>query len=124
MDAVLAGSRPEVTFAPAQSTAAAPPFSLALLDGTRVQAAATWRTRPVVAFFFASWCSRCATQQQALEPVADADHDVVDFVGVAGQDKPGVEGLGGDARRGYPVGIDAGLETWRRYAVRTHPPSS
>ncbi len=119
----LPGALPSgVSFAPATSTAVAPPFSLALLDGTRVEAAALWRSRPVVVFFFASWCSRCATQQKALAPLAEKYRDVVTFVGVGGQDKPpAVKAWLDDHDVTYPVGIDGRLETWRRYAVRQPP---
>jgi peroxiredoxin len=111
-----------VTFAPATSAANAPPFSLARLDGTRVDAASPWKQRPVVVFFFASWCGRCATQQAALKPLAERYRDVVTFVGVGGQDKaPAVRSWLDDHDVTYPVGIDGGMETWRRYAVRTPP---
>jgi peroxiredoxin len=119
----LPGALPSgVTFAPASSTAAAPPFSLSLLDGTRVDGAALWKQRPVVVFFFASWCSRCATQQDALAPLVDDYRDVVTFVGVGGQDKaPAVKSWLDAHDVTYPVGIDRGLATWRRYAVRQPP---
>ena len=119
----LPGALPSgVTFAPATSTAVAPPFSLSLLDGTRVEAASLWKQRPVVVFFFASWCSRCATQQDALKPLAEKYRDVVTFVGVGGQDKgPAVKSWLDAHDVTYPVGIDGGMETWRRYAVRTPP---
>ncbi|WP_053226546.1 TlpA family protein disulfide reductase [Solirubrobacter soli] len=119
----LPGALPDgVTFAPATSTAAAPPFSLSLLDGTRVDAAALWKQRPVVVFFFASWCSRCATQQKALAPLASKYRDVVTFVGVGGQDKaPAVKSWLDAHDVTYPVGIDGGMDTWRRYAIRTPP---
>ena len=119
----LPGALPSgVSFAASTSNAVAPPFSLALLDGTRVEAASLWRSRPVVVFFFASWCSRCATQQHALAPLAEKYRDVVAFVGVGGQDKaPAVKAWLDAHDVTYPVGIDGGLETWRRYAVRQPP---
>ena len=53
-----------VTFAAATSSAAAPPFSLKLLDGTpRGRGQALDATARSSLFFFASWCSRCADQQ-------------------------------------------------------------
>ncbi|HWK28800.1 MAG TPA: TlpA disulfide reductase family protein [Solirubrobacter sp.] len=111
-----------VRFAPATSTAVAPPFSLALLDGTRVEGAKLWRDRPVVLFFFGSWCSRCAKQQQELSPLVSKYEDVVTFVGVAGKDKPpAVRAWLEDHGVTYPVGIDGSLESWRRYAVRQPP---
>jgi peroxiredoxin len=111
-----------VTFAAPPSTAVAPPFSLSLLDGTRVKAASLWKDRPVVVFFFASWCSRCAQQQKALAPLVDDYRDVVTFVGVGGQDKPAAVRSWLDAHDvTYPVGIDASLNTWKHYAVRQPP---
>jgi peroxiredoxin len=119
----LPGKLPSgVTFAPAESTAAAPPFSLSLLDGTRVDAASLWKSRPVVVFFFASYCSRCASQQQDLAPLIDDYRDVVTFVGVGGKEKtPAVRAWLDDHDVTYPVGLDATMDTWRRYAVRTPP---
>ena len=121
--ATLPGPLPSgVTFAAATSTASAPPFSLKLLDGTPVEAAKLWRDRPVVVFFFASWCSRCATQQERLDPLVKRYRDVVTFVGVGGQDKAPAIKTWLDAHGvTYPVALDGGLETWRRYAVRQPP---
>jgi cytochrome c biogenesis protein CcmG/thiol:disulfide interchange protein DsbE len=111
--AMLPGSLPEgVSFAAATSTATAPPFALRLLDGTRVDAARLWRDRPLVVFFLASLCSRCASQQERLAPLVERDRDVVTFVGVAGQDRaPAVRSWLGAHDVTYPVGIDGRLET-------------
>jgi peroxiredoxin len=121
--ATLPGPLPAgVSFAAATSTAPAPPFSLKLLDGTPVEAAKLWRDRPVVVFFFASWCSRCATQQERLAPLVERYRDVVTFVGVGGQDKAPAVKTWLDAHDvTYPVAIDEALATWRRYAVRQPP---
>jgi len=121
--ATLPGPLPSgVRFAAPASTAEAPPFSLELLDGTPVQASKLWRDRPVVVFFFASWCSRCATQQERLAPLVKRYRDVVTFVGVGGQDKPPAVKSWLDAHDvTYPVAIDGGLDMWRRYAVRQPP---
>jgi peroxiredoxin len=121
--ATLPGPLPSgVTFAPATTTAAAPAFALKLLDGTPVVASNLWRDRPVVVFFFASWCSRCATQQARLEPLVKRYQDVVTFIGVGGQDKPSAVKTWLDAHDvTYPVAIDGQLATWRTYAVRQPP---
>ncbi len=101
---------------------AAPPFTLALLDGTRVSGAELWKTRPVVVFFFASWCSRCATQQKALASLAHRWGGAVAFVGIAARDQPGaLKPWLSDHDVGYPVGIDSGLAISKRYAIRTPP---
>ena len=115
------GSRP-VTYAPVDTTAVAPPFSLTLLDGKQVDSASLWKRRPVVVLFFASWCSKCAQQQDALAKVLDDYGDAVDVVGIAGQDTPdAVKAWADEHHADYPVGIDPDLATWRRYAVRTPP---
>jgi cytochrome c biogenesis protein CcmG/thiol:disulfide interchange protein DsbE len=121
--ATLPGPLPSgVRFAPATSQAQAPPFSLKLLDGTPVEAAKLWRDRPVVVFFFASWCSRCVTQQERLAPLIKRYRDVVTFVGVGAQDKaPAVKSWLDAHDVTYPVGIDASLDTWKHYAVRQPP---
>jgi peroxiredoxin len=116
------GGAQRVTYAPVDTTAVAPPFSLTLLDGTRLDSASLWKQRPVVVLFFASWCSKCATQQDTLGKVLDDYGDAVDVVGIAGQDTPGAVRSWVDKHDArYPVGIDADLATWRRYAVRTPP---
>jgi peroxiredoxin len=121
--ATLPGPLPSgVTFAAPTSTAEAPAFSLKLLDGTPLKASSLWRDRPVVVFFFASWCSRCATQQASLEPLVKRYKDVVTFVGVGGQDKaPAVKDWLDAHDVTYPVAIDSALATWRTYAVRQPP---
>jgi peroxiredoxin len=112
----------KVTYAPVETTAIAPPFALKLLDGTTLDSASLWKHKPVVVSFFASWCSKCATQQDGLKQVIDDYGDAVDFVGIAGQDTPEAVGTWVKAHDvGFPVGIDTDLATWRRYAVRTPP---
>jgi peroxiredoxin len=101
---------------------AAPAFTVSLLDGTRVSSASLWKERPLVVFFFDSWCSRCASQQQTIANVAKRYGDAVAVVGLAGRDtngtlKPWLSKHG----VGYPVAIDPELETWKRYAVLTPP---
>jgi peroxiredoxin len=111
-----------VSFKPAGSSAEAPPFTLKLLDGTRVDSKQLWSDRPVVVFFFASWCSRCAEQQHKLAPVVEDFRDVVTFVGLGGKDKPAAVRAWLDEHDvTYPVGIDAELAIWKPYAVRTPP---
>jgi thiol-disulfide isomerase/thioredoxin len=116
------GKAKDVTYAKVDTTAVAPPFSLALLSGKTLDSASLWQRRPVVVLFFASWCSKCARQQDGLKQVMDDYGDAVGFVGIAGQDTP--EAVGSWVKEhdvGYPVGIDRDLATWRRYAVRTPP---
>ena len=73
-------------------------------------------------FFFASWCSRCATQQERWRRWSTTTATSSTFVGVGGQDKaPAVKSWLDAHDVTYPVGIDGGLEIWRRYAVRQPP---
>ncbi|RKQ92550.1 peroxiredoxin [Solirubrobacter pauli] len=112
----------DVTFAPVESTAVAPPIAMKLLDGTSLDVATLWRDRPVVVFFMASWCSRCGTQQEVFAPIIERYGDAVGFVGVAGRDKAEpLKRWVADHQVGYPVGTDPDLAIWRRYAVRTPP---
>lgn len=111
-----------VSYAPSESTALAPPFTLKLLDGTQLDVATLWKDRPAVLLFFASWCSKCATQQETLAKLGEQYGDKVAFVGVAGQDTAEkVRTWLSDHKVSYPVGIDPDLAIWRRYAVRTPP---
>jgi peroxiredoxin len=119
----LPGALPSgVTFAAADGAAAAPPFALTLLDGTRVDSGGLWRERPLVLFFFASWCSRCADQQHKLQTLVERYRDVVTFVGLAGKDKPAAVRSWLETHDvTYPIGIDDDLAIWKPYAVRTPP---
>ena len=117
------GSQAPVSYAPAPPDApTAPPFTLKLLDGQTVQSRSLWRARPVVLFFFSSWCSECASEQRELAPLVSRYRDRVSFLGVAGSDKPEpLRSFVGDHDVGYPVGIDTDLAIWKRYAIRTPP---
>jgi peroxiredoxin len=117
------GGHAAVSYAPAPPDAPkAPPFSLRLLDGKTLRAGSLWDARPVVLFFFSSWCSECAAEQQRLAPLVDRYRGEVSFVGIAGSDKPApLQAFVGDHDVGYPVGIDADLAIWKRYAIRTPP---
>ena len=101
---------------------AAPEFSLTLLDGTRVTGAELWGERPVVLYFFASWCGPCAEQQPDLTALAEEHGDTVVFLGVAGQDEPEAVGEYLDEHAvPYPAAIDPDLGVWRAYGVREPP---
>ncbi|MDA0181008.1 TlpA family protein disulfide reductase [Solirubrobacter phytolaccae] len=111
-----------VSYAPAETEAKSPPLELTLLDDTKLDVATLWRDRPTVLFFFASWCSRCAAQQDTLAAMGERYGDKVAFVGVAGKDtKEKLRPWLTDHKVGYPVGIDPDLKKWRQYAVRTPP---
>jgi len=112
----------DVTYAPVKTAGNAPPFSLKTVDGKPLSAAAHWKAKPVVVAFFASWCSKCATQQDNLKKVLDDYGDAIDVIGVAGQEDPATVKAWADKHDvSYPVVVDSSLATWRQYAVRTPP---
>lgn len=120
----MPGPVPEgVTFLDADdSLPPAPDVSLNLLDGTLLTGSDLWERRPVVLFFFASWCTACARLQPGLVDLAERYRDRVVFVGIAGEDKqdalaPYLE----EHDVPYPVAIDERLTVWRSYGVREPP---
>jgi peroxiredoxin len=54
----------------------APPLAGVLLDGRSFDLLAAAKERPVLVYFWASWCSVCRLQQGTIDNVA-RDHDVV-----------------------------------------------
>jgi thiol-disulfide isomerase/thioredoxin len=120
----LPGPVPEgVTFVDADpSLPPAPEMSLRLLDGKPLTGSEMWEERPVVLFFFASWCTECARLQPGLVQLAERYRDRVLFVGVAGEDKEEALATYLDEHEvPYPVGIDQRLRVWRSYGVREPP---
>ena len=120
----LPGPVPEgVTFIDADdSLPPAPEMSLNLLDGTLLTGSDLWARRPVVLFFFASWCTACARVQPRLVKLAERYRDRVVFVGIAGEDEADeVAAFLDEHEVPYPVGIDERLAVWRSYGVREPP---
>jgi len=100
----------------------APEFSLTLMDGTHVTGSALWRERPVVLFFFASWCGVCPDQEADLKVLAERYDDSVVFLGIAGEDEhEAVIGYLEEHDVSHAAAIDSGLSVWRNYAVREPP---
>ena len=92
------------------------------MDGTAVSGPELWRERPVVLFFFASWCGTCARQQAQMTELAMRYTDRAVFLGIAGEDEHASVASYLDAHRvPYPVTIDPDLGVWRNYAVREPP---
>lgn len=112
-----------VTFGePPTGLPAAPPFTLTLMDGAEVSVAELWADRPVVLFFFASWCGACAEQQALLADLLDEHGDAIAVLGIAGEDTPEDVGAFLDEHEvGHAVGIDPDLGIWRSYAALEPP---
>jgi len=112
-------SPPGVTYIAAPPTAPpAPAFTLELLDGSTLDLAEQWRTRPVVLVFFETWCELCAQQQPDITALSEEYRDTVLFVGV-GRDSSAEDATAFTHEHDidYPVGLDATGEVWRRYRV-------
>jgi cytochrome c biogenesis protein CcmG, thiol:disulfide interchange protein DsbE len=68
----------------------APAFSLrTLANPGRDVTLATFRGRPLVINFWASWCVPCRTEMPLLEQAFRAEHGRVQFLGIDANDTPG-----------------------------------
>jgi len=95
------------------------PFSLPdLRDPSRSVALASFRGRPVVVNFWASWCVPCRKEMPAFEQVAEELGAKVAFVGVNHQDGrgPANELLDQTGVR-YPVAFDPAGKTALAYGL-------
>ena len=66
----------------AQAHAAAPSFSLADLDG-RTRSLESFRGKPVLVNFWASWCPPCRAELPELQALWSAHQGCLDVVGIA-----------------------------------------
>ena len=121
--AALPGPVPSgVTFLQAGDAPPAPEFSLTLMDGTQVTGSELWADRPVLLFFFASWCGVCAEQQSMVTSIAERYGDAIAVIGVGGEDEADAVAEYLDEHQVlYPVGIDEDLDVWRLYAAEEPP---
>jgi cytochrome c biogenesis protein CcmG/thiol:disulfide interchange protein DsbE len=69
-----------------KETELAPPIELRRLGGEDTVSLASFRGRPVVVNFFASWCVPCRKELPAIQTVASKLGDRVAFLGVDHQD--------------------------------------
>jgi thiol-disulfide isomerase/thioredoxin len=92
------------------------------MDETKVTGAELWAERPLVLFFFASWCGVCPAQQADITALTESYGDSVTFLGVAGEDEPeAVAEYLDEHEVPHAVGIDDDLDLWLNYAVREPP---
>jgi cytochrome c biogenesis protein CcmG, thiol:disulfide interchange protein DsbE len=87
---------------------AAPEIAVQKLDGG-VTKLSDLRGRPVVLNFWASWCTPCQAESQALRQAAEARSSQVAFLGVDIKDAPAAARAYQDRNRlPYPIGPAAG----------------
>jgi peroxiredoxin len=112
-----------VTF-PAASAASptAPDFHVSLVDGTAVSGSGLWADRPVLLYFFDTWCRPCAAERAGLDSLASRYRDVAVVLGVVGDEQAATVRHYLIAHPvSYPVAIDASRQVWLRYAAAEPP---
>lgn len=102
----------------------AAPFSLPRLGGGAPVSLSSFRGKPTILNFFASWCVDCRAELAAFGAVSRADSGRVHFVGVDSNDTNAALARSLLARAGahYPVAVDAnGAVANGRYLVAALP---
>jgi peroxiredoxin len=110
--------------APERTDAAvAPRFNLTLVDGAVVDMGTLWADRPVLLFFFSSWCGTCADQEAYMAEIVGRYGDAIPVIGIAGQDTPGdVTTFLDEHAVDHPVGFDSDDgRIWDLYGVAEPP---
>jgi peroxiredoxin len=103
----------------------APDFSLPSLAGTGSISLASFRGKPVIVNFFASWCRDCRGELGAMATVARTAKGRVAVVGVDANDNSEAEATSLLAAAGatYPVAVDAHATVASEYLVSALPVS-
>ena len=103
----------------------APGFSLPSLAGTGSVSLASFRGKPVIVNFFASWCRDCRGELGAMATVARTAKGRVAVVGVDANDtsEPEATSLLAAAGATYPVAVDAHATVASEYLVSALPVS-
>jgi cytochrome c biogenesis protein CcmG, thiol:disulfide interchange protein DsbE len=101
----------------------APGFSLPPLGGTSPITLASFRGKPVIVNFFASWCRDCRAELGAMATVARAEQGKVAVVGVDSNEssEAAVTRLLAAAGATYPVAVDARATVASEYLVSALP---
>lgn len=99
----------------------APDGELVLADGSIAVSELT-ADRPVVLFFFESWCGTCAVGQAGLNAAVERYGDAVTFVGVASASEvDAIADYGREHEVAYALARDPGGELARAFAVDEAP---
>ena len=103
----------------------APAFSLPALQGGNPVSLSTFRGRPVIVNFFASWCRDCRAELGAVARVARATSGRLTVVGVDSNETSvtTAKQLLTAAGATYPVGVDAQAKVASQYLIQALPVS-
>ena len=103
----------------------APAFSLPALQGASPVSLSTFRGKPVIVNFFASWCRDCRAELAAVARVARATSGRLTVVGVDSNETSTVTArqLLTAAGAAYPVAVDAQAKVASQYEIQALPVS-
>jgi thiol-disulfide isomerase/thioredoxin len=105
--------------------ATAPAFSLPPLGGGDAVSLASFRGKPVIVNFFASWCPDCRAELDAMATVARRSVGHVAVIGVDSNESSDAAAtqLLKAAHATYPVGLDNSAKVATRYLIEALPVS-
>ncbi len=103
----------------------APDFTLPALGGGAPVSLSAHRGRPLVVNFFASWCSECRAELDAVATVARSAGKQIGVVGVDSNESSEATAsrLLAQAGAAYPVAVDSDATVATRYEVQALPVS-
>ncbi|MDR2997094.1 MAG: TlpA family protein disulfide reductase [Microbacterium sp.] len=109
-------------FVAAKDAVPAPKATGELVDGTEVDLAALWTSRPLVLQFTSTWCTQCKDLEPDLSALSDDLGDDVLVVHIA-LDEPSetIRAYLEDNEVTGPVLVDSTGAIWRDYAVKEPP---
>ena len=101
----------------------APAFSLPALQGASSVSLSTFRGRPVIVNFFASWCRDCRAELGAVARVARGTEGRLTVVGVDSNETSiaTAKQLLAAAGTTYPVAVDAQAKVASQYLIQALP---
>jgi cytochrome c biogenesis protein CcmG/thiol:disulfide interchange protein DsbE len=102
---------------------AAPAFDLPSIEGGAHVSIASYRGKPVILNFFASWCQNCQVELSAFATAAQRVAGKVAVVGVDTDDQSEATALQllRRDRASYPVGVDSKTVVATRYRLEALP---